>query len=264
MNQLRYFLLFLAYFGITLHVQAQSVIHAAHAHNDYLRKRPLASALEHGFTSIEVDVFPSGDQLIVAHTRLGQLRKRNFADLYLKPLIQRIEANKGRVFEQDSTILLLMIDLKANGAQSYALLTSIAEEHPELFYNFHTREWRPLQLVISGNVPRNHISHHPSPFISIDGRISDLDSPPMNLPLHRISFNYRAHFDYKGKGEISTQEQMELARLVEKANELGLELRPWNIPQREALWETLLQAGVHRISVDNYQRFSRFMRSRIQ
>jgi hypothetical protein len=264
MNPISNYFVFVLHLVVFFHIQAQSVIHEAHAHNDYLRKRPLVSALEHGFASIEVDVFPSGNQLIVAHTRLGGLRKRNFIDLYLNPLRLRIESNNGRVFDRDSTILLLMIDLKAHGEQGYQLLSAIAEENPELFYNFNSCEWRPLQLMVSGHVPRNYIRSHPSDFISIDGRISDLYAPPSNLHIQRISFNYRNHFNFKGKGQISTREQLELARLIEKANSLNLELRPWNIPQREALWETLLQAGVHRISIDNYQRFSHFMRSRIQ
>ena len=29
----------------------------AHAHNDYLHERPLLDALDHGFTSVEADIF---------------------------------------------------------------------------------------------------------------------------------------------------------------------------------------------------------------
>ena len=40
---------------------------AAHAHNDYRHERPLLDALEHGFCSVEADVFLVDDKLCVAH-----------------------------------------------------------------------------------------------------------------------------------------------------------------------------------------------------
>ncbi|CAN5909544.1 hypothetical protein BH11GEM2_BH11GEM2_29360 [soil metagenome] len=41
----------------------------AHAHNDYEHTRPLAEALEHGFTSVEADIWLVDGQLLVAHDR---------------------------------------------------------------------------------------------------------------------------------------------------------------------------------------------------
>ena len=42
---------------------------AAHAHNDYEHDRPLLDALEHGFTSVEADVWLVDGELRVAHDR---------------------------------------------------------------------------------------------------------------------------------------------------------------------------------------------------
>ena len=39
----------------------------AHAHNDYEHERPLFDALEHGFTSVEADVWLVDGELLVAH-----------------------------------------------------------------------------------------------------------------------------------------------------------------------------------------------------
>ena len=41
----------------------------AHAHNDYEHDRPLFDALEHGFTSVEADVWLVDGELLVAHDR---------------------------------------------------------------------------------------------------------------------------------------------------------------------------------------------------
>ena len=40
---------------------------AAHAHNDYLHKRPLLDALAQGFCSVEADIFLVDGALLVAH-----------------------------------------------------------------------------------------------------------------------------------------------------------------------------------------------------
>ena len=39
----------------------------AHAHNDYEHPRPLLDALDHGFTSVEADVWLVDGELLVAH-----------------------------------------------------------------------------------------------------------------------------------------------------------------------------------------------------
>lgn len=54
-------------------------IRRAHSHNDYHQKEPLMAALRHGFASVEVDVFPRGDVLLVGHTRL-ELNEKNTID----------------------------------------------------------------------------------------------------------------------------------------------------------------------------------------
>ena len=48
----------------------QTLLYKAHAHNDYLHERPLLDALDHGFMSIEADVYVMpllSDSLYVAH-----------------------------------------------------------------------------------------------------------------------------------------------------------------------------------------------------
>jgi len=52
------------------HGANSDIIARGHSHNDYFQSNPLSSALNHGLRSVEVDVFPIGDTLYVAHTRL--------------------------------------------------------------------------------------------------------------------------------------------------------------------------------------------------
>src|SRR6185436_16418009 len=57
----------------------------AHAHNDYLHTRPLLDALDHGFTSVEVDIFLVDGELLVAHTAREIKPDRTLEKLYLEP-----------------------------------------------------------------------------------------------------------------------------------------------------------------------------------
>ena len=41
----------------------------AHAHNDYLHARPLFDALDHGFASVEADIFLVDGKLLVGHAK---------------------------------------------------------------------------------------------------------------------------------------------------------------------------------------------------
>ena len=61
----------------------------AHAHNDYEHARPLFDALDHGFCSIEADIWLVDDQLLVAHDFDKVSPERTLQGLYLDPLLER-------------------------------------------------------------------------------------------------------------------------------------------------------------------------------
>ena len=48
----------------------------AHAHNDYEHPRPLLDALDHGFCSVEADIYLVEGQLLVAHNRSDVSKER--------------------------------------------------------------------------------------------------------------------------------------------------------------------------------------------
>src|SRR2546423_5960366 len=93
----------------------------AHAHNDYEHARPLLDALEHGFCSIEADVYLVNGQLLVAHDREKVSPARTLQTLYLDPLRERVRKNGGRVFPNGPDITLL-IDVKSGAEETYAAL----------------------------------------------------------------------------------------------------------------------------------------------
>src|SRR5207244_7981145 len=80
----------------------------AHAHNDYEHKRPLQDALDHGFCSVEADVFLVDGQMLVGHDRKDLRPGRTLEKLYLEPLRERVRLNGGRVYSKGPTVFLLI------------------------------------------------------------------------------------------------------------------------------------------------------------
>lgn len=65
-------------------------IRRGHSHNDYHQEDPLSSALKHGLNSIEVDVFPRDETLLVAHTRFELKKTRTIENMYVAPILNML------------------------------------------------------------------------------------------------------------------------------------------------------------------------------
>src|SRR5437660_662562 len=103
----------------------------AHAHNDYEHPRPLLDALEHGFCSVEADIYLVDGQLLVAHDRDKVSPTRTLRSLYLDPLRERVRKNGGRVFPNGPEVTLL-IDVKSEAEETYMALRKILEQYAEM------------------------------------------------------------------------------------------------------------------------------------
>src|SRR5215831_11275168 len=82
-----------------------------HAHNDYEHSRPLFDALDHGFCSVEADIWLTPDGLLIGHDKKDLKPGRTLEALYLEPLRDRVKANGGRVY-QSGPAFYLLIDSK--------------------------------------------------------------------------------------------------------------------------------------------------------
>jgi hypothetical protein len=109
----------------------KALIHA-HAHNDYNHNRPLLDALEHGFASIEADVFLKNGELLVGHDEKKLRPDRTLRSLYLDPLQKHIAANHDRVFA-GAERLTLLVDFKTDGPPAYAALARELKQYDGVF-----------------------------------------------------------------------------------------------------------------------------------
>jgi glycerophosphoryl diester phosphodiesterase len=229
----------------------------AHAHNDYEHARPLLDALEHGFTSVEADVWLVDGKLLVAHDARDLRPDRTLQALYLDPLAARVRANGGWVHPEPAPFQLL-IDIKSEGGPTYRALAGVLEGYAAMLTT--VRDGRvtpgPVTAVVSGDRPRELMEGEAVRRAGYDGRLPDLGqgAPATFMPL--VSDNWTKTFTWNGAGPMPEAERARLRAIVAQAHTVGQRVRFWATPdaagpEREALWRELEAAGVDHINTDD-------------
>src|SRR3954452_16961564 len=127
----------------------------AHAHNDYAHKRPLFDALDHGFTSVEADVFFVDGNLLVGHDREALNPERTLDSLYLAPLAERVKQNRGHVYSKPTRFFLL-IDIKDSAGKTYGELEKRLANYVDMLTTIEAGKVRQgaVTIVLTGNRPQ--------------------------------------------------------------------------------------------------------------
>lgn len=233
----------------------------AHAHNDYLHERPLYDALDHGFSSVEADVFLVDGQLLVAHTRSELSPERTLKNLYLEPLRKKAQAGGGRVWRGGPTLTLL-VDVKAEGKASYQNLARLLADYDEIVSGVRDGRWqaKAVTVVVSGDRAKDDIEADAARHVGIDGRLSDLDSDAPSDLLPWISDNWAVHFGWREEGSFPAAERDKLRDIVSRAHRRGRRVRFWATPDEPAVWKELVEADVDVINADNLAGLEQFLR----
>lgn len=242
---------------------------SAHAHNDYEHARPLFDALEHGFTSVEADVWLVDGELLVAHDREDVKPGVTLESLYLDPLEELVRNQGHSVYPQWDGSLQLLIDIKSEGESTYAAIEQELGEHRAIMsrYSNGTAKTGPVTAVISGNRPLATMQAQEKRFSFYDGRSADLTSgmPAALMPL--VSDNWTKLFTWQGVGPMPEAERARLHAYVETAHAAGYRVRFWATPDqpgtaREAMWTELADAGVDHINTDDLPALQSFLLAR--
>lgn len=231
-----------------------------HAHNDYEHKRPLFDALDHGFCSVEADIYLVNGQLLVAHMRSQVKPERTLQKLYLDPLRERVKQNGGRVY-RDGPQVTLLIDIKTDWKTTYPVLRDTLAQYVEMFTLFRdgTVQTNALVAIITGNRSKEMFSGETVRYAALDGNLDDLDSgiPPTLIPW--ISSDWSRTFHWRGTGTIPEPERRKLREIVSKAHEQGRQVRFWGSPDFPDFWRELYQAGVDLINTDDLEGAQKFL-----
>lgn len=223
------------------------------AHNDYCHKHPLYDALDNGFTNIEADIFLRDDRLIVAHVFPYFKHKRTLETLYFKPLLERINANNGKVYSNYNSPVILMIDIKTGANNTYDALKPLLEKYSSILSGLENGKivYRAVTVVLSGHKPYGVIEKEQNrlAFIDEDLRKVQRDSTYSNV-FPMASCKYSKFIKWDGNGLIPTAEKAKLCNFVAMAHKRGEKVRLWASPEKKVVWDELLHCGVDLINTD--------------
>jgi hypothetical protein len=239
--------------------QPSPLIHA-HAHNDYEHARPLLDALDHGFCSVEADIWLVDDKLLVAHDRDKVKPERTLQALYLDPLRERVKKNGGRVFPNGPEFTLL-IDLKSNWQTTYPVLRAVLTKYEDMLTTFHDGEKKTnaVMVVVSGSRDRKMFAGETVRYAAFDGELSDLEANPSSNFAPWISASWGSRFRWRGDGAIPDAELQQLQTIVRRAHEQGRRVRFWGAPDNRGFWQMLRAAHVDLINTDNLAGLQQFL-----
>jgi hypothetical protein len=274
---------------------ASSFVRRGHSHNDYFQDQPLDSAIEHGLKSIEVDVFPRNDELLVAHTVFELDPEKRIDNLYLQPILTMLkraasatsdpratETLSHRPFPRarprpcrisqttmntsieflvpsESDSLTLLVDFKGDAGKSVALLHQVlAPLQPYLSSVDKNGVFRrgKLTVLISGNRPKEDQLTHSS-----GERFLFIDGRKHDIRTRTdTALVPLVSIPWRSLhlSRALGRGEQHMRHLADQAHEQGKLLRIWGAPNREGLWRQMMNSNVDLLSIDDHARFSLF------
>lgn len=253
----------------------------AHAHNDYEHDYPLFDALHNGFISVEADIwlYPSDNELRVAHDPvLEPTTLPTLEELYLTPLQNLAQQVNNDGIYADGTPIILLVDIKSDGVSTYEFLNNTLAEYaalsPGLFTTYTKNEVGgynvspgAVNVIISGNRPRDYMLSQDLRYAAYDGRKSDIGTGVDAGFIPLISDNWNNFFSgdlaWDGIGTIPDDTKAAMEEIASQVHGEGKILRFWNLPQdAPSVWGTLYDANVDLINTDNLVGLSEYIQDR--
>jgi alkaline phosphatase len=250
--------LFLCLGQVGLYAQSFSSNSHGHSHNDYLQNQPFYYAHQHGFGSIEADVFLIDGELYVAHDKEEISLDRTLKNLYLEPILEQFKQNNGRVY-LDEERLQLLIDLKTDGEPTLRAL----EKTLRPYRNYFNLKDNPnaVQIIISGSMPNPDRFHLFDDIFYFDGRSANhySDEQLKRVPIFSAPLNFFTKWD--GLGEAPEADYKKVKSFVDSVHRLEKKVRFWGTPDTKPLWQSFLRMGVDYINTDSPAELTAFLRS---
>jgi hypothetical protein len=231
-----------------------------HAHNDYEHKQPLIDALDHGFCSVEADIYLVDGRLCVAHERSEVRPERTLQALYLDPLRERVKKNGGRVYPGGPEVTLL-IDLKTDWPRIYPVLRGVLKEYADILVTFHdgVRETNAILAIVTGDRARTMFDGETTRYAALDGELADLDLGKSTDLVPWISGNWYKTFLWRGQGTMDPEERVKLKAIVSRAHQQGRKVRFWGAPDQLVFWQELFNDDVDLINTDDLAGAQKFL-----
>lgn len=247
-------LLGLFFTGVSAQNPYSLTVQNAHSHNDYAQKSPFYSAYDAGFGSIEADVFLKDGKLLVAHTVKELQAENTLQKLYLDPIKEMIQKNKGKIYANPSWSLNLFVELKTEEVTTLPFLVKFLENYPEII-----NPNSGVKIIITGNIPKpEKFSLYPN-FIFFDGDFNTNYTSGQLKRIGIISSNLAVYTKWNGKGIPRDEEKLKVEAAVTKAHQLKKPVRFWGAPDIVNGWIQLMNLGVDFINTDQIPELAQFL-----
>jgi len=239
----------------TLQESDKRIFYNAFSHNDYWRPKPLFDAISYRFNCVEADLWLIDGKLYVAHDKSEISEGNIFETMYLKPLVEHIKKNGGKVFEGSDRPFFLMVDCKTSGEEMYPVLKKLMEPYKDLFCSINNGVYKEgaVLFFLSGNRPLETLPKETSRFVFLDGRVKDLNKDISRDIMPVVSNNYGDFFSWKGRGEMPENELLKMREIIDQTHKEGKLLRWWGAPASKEFRLFLINEGVDLIGTDNIE-----------
>tara|TARA_R110002072_G_scaffold174303_5_gene329516 strand:- start:13341 stop:14156 length:816 start_codon:yes stop_codon:yes gene_type:complete len=233
-----------------------------HGHNDYLQPVPLTRALQFGLGSLEADIYLVDGELRVGHERWQLRPGRTLQAMYLDPL--RALVKEHGALRTDGQPLVLLVDIKADGAAVYRQLRTVLEDYRDMLTQFVDGEVKSgaVTILLSGDRPMKLVAADALRLCALDGRFADLDANPLP-PAHLVpwvSGSWRSISDWTGSDELMKDELQRVIRLTRKAHRQGRAIRFWAAPDRKEAWAAFYDLDIDYICTDQPKKAAAWLR----
>lgn len=235
-------------------VQAPTVLTRVHSHNDYAQKRPLDEALDNGFSSVEVDVFPVNGKLLVGHNEKDIRDDRTIESMYLDKLSARAKANSGAIYPGSKATFWVLVDVKTKGLEAYNDFKAILDRYPSL-----KPATSVVRFVISGERAIDAIAADKGAYAGIDGRFDDLGKGYSFAQMPWISGDWLDSFKWFGRGDFPTDQKAKLDLLVSSVHQEHRLIRFWGTPDNTLAWDVEWKAKVDFLNTDHLAQLARWI-----
>lgn len=215
-----------------------------------MQARPLDEALDNGFTSVEVDVFPVKGKLLVSHNERDINPEKTIESMYLNKLSARAKAYKGAIYPGSRTTFWVLVDVKRDAKLSYSLFKGILDKYPEL--NPSGKGLRSkVRFVISGERDYAAIAADKGKWAGIDGRFDDLGKKYSFEQMPWISGDWSDFFSSANQEGNQPKYFEKLDPMVKAIHAEHRLVRFWGAPDTEAMWQIHWSASVDLINTDH-------------
>lgn len=234
---------------------------AGFSHNDYWRKRPFFDALSNGFTHVEADIYLRGGKLVVSHLPPLFRRRHTLDRLYIQPIVEYIQSRQN-LPQTPLDTLILMVDIKSRSRKTIRVLKQMLEPYRTILSSSCNGKVikRNLTIILTGKRPAGMVCDETDQVFFID---EDLQRVNNDLAYHYLypvaSCRYSRILKWRGKGEISGKERMKLSWLVAQAHLYGKKVRLWAAPEKQTVWQELINCGVDLINTDKLSQVRNFL-----